>query len=485
MGSYRPTSRVAIIGAGPSGLAATKYLLAEKAFDKIDVFEQRRTVGGVWNLSSTEWSDKLPIPQTDPRYSSFSDHVSEIHKNGHGYQHSGGHGLEFESPLYDYLETNIPKQLMAYSDRQFDDDLPLFPGHEAVLEYLERYAHDVRDLIQFHTQVVKVRLDETQPSHQWQVIAENLENGQSLTSSYDSIVVANGHYTIPYVPEIPGLKAWNETHPNIITHSKVYRKPEAFKDKKVIVIGNSASGSDIAAQICRYCKQPLLLSSRTYNELFSIAGSDAQQEVPEIVEFLPADKHERAVKLKDGRIESDIDAVIFATGYFYNFSFLDLPLPLITDGFRTHDVYQHMFHIDYPTLAFPVLNLKVIPFPLAENQAAVIARVWSGRLSLPSKDKMRDWEKTRLAERGYGKAFHVLRHPEDADVLNALYEWAQSAERVKGLENDGQGKLGIFWDEKSVWMRSKFPEIKAAFAKKGRSRINVRSPEELGFEYEK
>jgi len=33
--------RVAIIGAGPSGLAVAKYLLAEKSFDKIDIFEQQ------------------------------------------------------------------------------------------------------------------------------------------------------------------------------------------------------------------------------------------------------------------------------------------------------------------------------------------------------------------------------------------------------------------------------------------------------------
>lgn len=33
--------RVAIIGAGPAGLAVAKYLIAEKAFEKVDVFEQQ------------------------------------------------------------------------------------------------------------------------------------------------------------------------------------------------------------------------------------------------------------------------------------------------------------------------------------------------------------------------------------------------------------------------------------------------------------
>jgi ribulose 1,5-bisphosphate synthetase/thiazole synthase len=33
--------KVAIVGAGPSGLAVAKYLLAEKAFDMIDIYEQQ------------------------------------------------------------------------------------------------------------------------------------------------------------------------------------------------------------------------------------------------------------------------------------------------------------------------------------------------------------------------------------------------------------------------------------------------------------
>lgn len=454
-------------------------------FDKIDIFEQRGTVGGVWNLSATEWSSNIPIPQTDPRYGSVSDQVSQDYENGICHQQSDAGGLEFESPLYEYLETNIPKQLMAFSDQPFNDELPLFPGHEAVLKYLERYADDVGHLIQFHTQVVKVRLATTYPSDQWEVTTKNLDNGHLISTTYDAVIVANGHYTIPYVPDICGVGAWSTANPGIVIHSKAYRRPSDFTGKKVIVIGNSASGTDIANQIAPYSKHPLLLSSRSYNELFAGGGSDVQEDVPEIVEFLPPAGGVRAARFRDGRVEEKLDAVVFATGYFYTFPFLELLDPVVTDGWRTRGVYQHLFHIEHPTLAFPVLNLKVIPFPLAENQAAVIARVWAGRLVLPEKGVMRGWEEDRLRERGEGKGFHVLKFPEDAVMLNMLFEWAGKARMEDGLESGGLGKMGTFWDCRSVWLRERFPEIKRAFSGRGDGRFEVRNLEELGFDYEK
>jgi cation diffusion facilitator CzcD-associated flavoprotein CzcO len=39
---------VAIIGAGPSGVAVAKALVEEKAFDRIDVYDQRPVAGGLW-----------------------------------------------------------------------------------------------------------------------------------------------------------------------------------------------------------------------------------------------------------------------------------------------------------------------------------------------------------------------------------------------------------------------------------------------------
>ena len=48
---------------------------------------------------------------------------------------------------------------------------------------------------------------------------------------YDAVVVAGGHYDLPYVPDIGGLAAWKENYPGAVTHSKSYRRPDSFKDK--------------------------------------------------------------------------------------------------------------------------------------------------------------------------------------------------------------------------------------------------------------
>ena len=47
-----PYRRVAVIGAGPSGLAAVRALEKEKIFEAIRVFERRDQVGGLWYVDA-------------------------------------------------------------------------------------------------------------------------------------------------------------------------------------------------------------------------------------------------------------------------------------------------------------------------------------------------------------------------------------------------------------------------------------------------
>lgn len=244
----------------------------------------------------------------------------------------------------------------------------------------------------------------------------------------------------------------------------------------MICVGNGASGIDIASQIMTICKWPLLVSQRSKS--FQLTDpSPSREERPEIVEFLTDD---RAVRFADGKIERDIDNILFCTGYFYSFPFLDaLDPPLINDGTHVQNLYQHLFYRPNPTLALPVLQQRVIPFPLAEAQAAVVSRIWYGRLTLPSEHEMKAWEDSVHGETGGGRDFHLLKFPKDADYIVAMHDWAMSAD-----EGKTKGKEPPVWGAKEYWLRERFPAVKKAFQDLGEERRKVRTVEELGFDFE-
>ncbi|KAJ5689291.1 hypothetical protein N7462_003683 [Penicillium macrosclerotiorum] len=469
--------RVAVIGAGPSGLAAVKYLVGEKHFDQIDVFEQRSSVGGVWNY--TPGPLKAGASTTVPHLNPHEPVEGPIWMD----QPNGIRQAVFVSPVYEYLETNIPKELMRFSDKPFPLDAQLFPKHHMVQQYLEEYAESIRDRIHFETQVVDVRPHDPKLST-WKVTTANLHDGINTTRTYDAVVVANGHYTVPNIPDIAGIAAWDKAYPESISHSKLYDSPNPFCGKKVVVVGNSASGLDIGAQINEVSEGKIIVSQRSESYLAASAPSD-KIICPEIVEFLPPTTHQRGIRFADGRIEGNIDAVVFCTGYFYSYPFLSsLSPPVVTDGLRTRNIYQQLFYIEHPTLVFPALAQKVIPFPIAENQAAVFSRVWSQRLHLPSKQEMQAWEKAEVTHKGDAKSFHVLQFPLDADYLNFLYGWAASAKPQPGLANRGNGEYGTHWGERERWMRALFPDIKRAFVQKGDQRCGIKTLESLGFNFD-
>lgn len=213
-------------------------------------------------------------------------------ENGHGTE-----GAAFLSPLYDRLETNIPRGLMGFSDLDWPKNRPLFPTHDQVLEYIETYAKDVQHLIAFQTQVVDARQDE---DGRWQIKTQQISPGEDAPISaetFDAVAVASGHFDVPYIPPVPGMETWNKAYPEVISHSKFYRKPENYKGKKVIVVGSSASGVDIAAQVATMCKAPL------HHSLDLDLCAEAEEmptriNKPRIDEFILDD---RSVRFADGR----------------------------------------------------------------------------------------------------------------------------------------------------------------------------------------
>lgn len=440
-------------------------------------------MGGVWNYTPNLAVDPTRGPHVNPQHpvekpeydSGQSNHVTAVSPRGEG---------AFVSPMYDALETNIPTFLMQFSDKPFPRDSQLFPARTEVAEYLKEYAEEVRHLVNFQVQVTDVRPQSSASRDKWTVKTKHVLSQHENEGIYDAVVIANGHFDVPYVPDIKGIATWNDQFPGLISHSKTYRTPDAFRDKKVVVVGNAASGSDIGAQISTVCKLPIIFSQRSAT--YSLPGRQAfKDEATEIVEFLPA-SYSRAVQFADGRIEQGIDAIVFCTGYLYSYPFLDsLKPPVISDGMRVQHVYRHIFYKDRPTLAFVGLPVKIIPFFISETQAAVISRLWSGRLDLPTREEMDQWENSVIAERGAEKGFHMLGFPLDADYFDEMLDWALTAVPDIALGgSDGKGKLPRRWGKQERWARERCPAIKKAFAEQGEGRYKIRSMEELGFDFE-
>ncbi|KAI3199141.1 hypothetical protein DTO012A9_1606 [Penicillium roqueforti] len=457
--------RVAVIGAGPCGLGVAKYLLAERKFKSITIFEQRDQPGGVWNYTGDEGISTSALARPNP-----SQEPQQPVKG------------TFASPVYDALETNIPKSLMQFTEYPFPAASALFPAHTVVRDYLHRYAEELLPYIRLNSLILDVTLSKKHPRPEWTVTWRDLQTNEILVEQFDAVVVANGHHNDPYIPKITGLDEWSQTYPGSIIHSSSYRRPESFANKKVIVVGHSASGIDIANQIGRVSKHPLLISERTATNLSPQQAAVAQS-LPEISLLSVEDGR---VQFANGHEERDVDHIVFCTGYHFSIPFLSSLQPsIVTDGVRPHHLYQHVFYSKEPTLALIGFPQRIVPFPFGQAQGAWVARVLAGRLSLPSEAEMERWIGDWVVTRGEGRGFNTLAFPLDADYINSLYELSSHAARKDGLENDGRGKRPPFWGEKEKWTRERFPLIKQASQVLGSRRGEIKALEDLGFDFER
>lgn len=188
--------KVAILGAGPSGLVAAKEAI-HKGFS-VTIFEKSQDIGGVWNSET---------------------------------------GAVWQS-----MRTNISKFTCAFSDFPWPKESATFPKASEMLEYLRNYTktHGITQYIHFNSTVKNVDKDTSQ-HNKWIVKSE--EDGKITSESFDAVVVATGIFNTPVIPEIPG------SYHGVISHSKDYKSPQGFVGKKVLVVGNSFSGTEIAADI--------------------------------------------------------------------------------------------------------------------------------------------------------------------------------------------------------------------------------------------
>ncbi|KAI7892353.1 uncharacterized protein EV154DRAFT_537510 [Mucor mucedo] len=346
---------------------------------------------------------------------------------------------ELYSPIYADLHTNLPKSVMCFQDAPFPEDAPLFLHHEQVMKYLNELAikEDLMPLIRFSTLVERVRYYENKV---WKVTTS-----EGTTEDFDAVVVATGHYAVPYIPDIPGLDELNDNRRIQLLHSRDYRTPEPFKNKTVLVVGGGSSANDIVRETASVATK-VYQSIRTHTELSRQAVERNPPNVQQIslISHIDNDEDISSVQLQDDVLD-DVDVIIFGTGYLYSFPFLPFQRDdLIMTGQKVHHLNHYMFYKKNPTLCFLGLPIRVVPMPLMQRQSIVMARYWAGKIPMVPHVEMDSMDDARL-----DFVMGVAREIQYSEQLGA---WAQGYTDKKSMEqwqsdDPVTGRLSENWIE--------------------------------------
>ncbi|KAJ8107185.1 hypothetical protein OPT61_g9038 [Boeremia exigua] len=458
--SRSTTRSVAIIGAGAAGAAAAAAFDAEDAFDIIQVFERRETPGGTWIYDPDPAPPQQLYPGKDPP--DIDPPLKAPHSLPAAVTPVQQTRLD-RTPIYDGLTTNVPEIIMSLSDERFA--YGPFAPHWVPKQYIQNYfaSHRTDRFLVLNTTVEDI----TRHGDGWKLILRRYDVVEKLdmwwAEHFDAVVIANGHYSVPYIPSINGLEDYIRAFPGRILHSKFYRSPTHYYKKRVLVIGNSASGHDITAQLAQSgsVALPVYQSRRSRSRWEGDTPPTGVAWQPIITSY---NASSGAITFADGSVLDNIDVVIYCTGYkpsfpFWNSSENDGPLYDYTAN-KLSGFYQHTFSTKFPGSLGIIGVPRVLTFRSFEYQAIALARLFSGREAtpLPSQDTMRDWEDVRTVKcKSEGRPFHTILW-DDGETL----EWFQYLYNLAGLPSlEGKGRCPPVLTAEQRWAYDhikKYPE---------------------------
>jgi cation diffusion facilitator CzcD-associated flavoprotein CzcO len=174
-----------------------------------------------------------------------------------------------ETPLYPGLHTNMAVPQMTYPNVPYPAGTHLYPSHEHVESYLVSYAHrhNLLPYIRFNHHVLNASWLGTPKAGLWNITFSDHRNGTHY-DTFEHLIVATGNNHIPREPSWPGQDEWlaetadgNRTRREVI-HSAWYRHPDKYTNKSILIVGNSASGRDVATATAS-----LVSKARTFSSL--------------------------------------------------------------------------------------------------------------------------------------------------------------------------------------------------------------------------
>ncbi len=217
-------TRVCVIGAGPSGIAALKNLLDLNI--AVQCYDLNDQVGGNWIFSE---------------------------KTSH-------------SSVFETTHIISSKLLSQYEDYTWDDHykntgtiVSNYPSHQELKDYFQAYAAHFGLLpqIQFKAKVLSCEL----VNENWKVEIE--QSGVFQTEIFTHLVVCNGHHWNPRYPSYSGM----EEYSGKLIHSHDYKNAAPFKGKSILVIGGGNSACDVAVETSRVARRVDISWRRGYRIL--------------------------------------------------------------------------------------------------------------------------------------------------------------------------------------------------------------------------
>lgn len=334
------------------------------------------------------------------------------------------------TPIYSYLETNIDVHVMEFTEEpipdlrtqasidRFGPDSP-FRHHSVIQQYVEGLFQRRGYEKYLHCHVTVERVSKSGQGWTLTLRRSEKENDFWWQEHFDAVAVCSGHYSVPFIPPIPGLSDMADAHPGSVEHTKGFRHREAYKNLNVVIVGGNISAMDAAFDIVGVAKhigvamrgQPHPYFTDT---VFTHPGIHRHPGIQRI------DAKERSVYYLDGSVDRDVDKILLGTGYRFS-------LPFLSDkdvsNNRIHGLYQHVVDMEDPTLAFIGAVNAGLTFKTFEWQAVLVSRLWSGRCTLPPLEEQYRWELDRIKARGDNAKFTV-QYPDFEAYFETLRELA-------------------------------------------------------------
>ncbi|XP_055626203.1 senecionine N-oxygenase-like [Toxorhynchites rutilus septentrionalis] len=330
-----------IIGAGAGGLASARH--ASAISNEVVVFEQTDRLGGTW-----------------------------VYTNDVGHDRNG---LPIHTSMYKGLRSNIPKQTMGYLDSAIDSDVS-YVKQEEVLRWLEDYAEKfhLNKLIKFEHHVIRV--NPIQGGSKWEVIVKKLLKNEYEEFQFDCVMVCNGHYSYPMIPEYPGRDQFN----GLQIHSHDYRSAERFAGEDLLVIGAGYSALDIVIATLNVAKSITISYHKADNLPLDFAPSVVRK--PNISSLTT-----NGAKLVDGT-DISCSVIIYCTGYEYSFPFLSIDCGIFVEQHRVQPLYKQLININHPSMALIGVPFHCCPTQMMDLQARFCVQFFSGAKKFPPKEDM-------------------------------------------------------------------------------------------------